>query len=106
MAKRYTLRNGESSFDGINPASVKYCGILECGYHNNKEGNGCVVCGKFTHYSLHRRYKFNKNIENAEDVDRAWLCSNECAKAMVFRNMFGLTLPFEVAEQVINWTGK
>jgi hypothetical protein len=106
MPKRYTLKNGESSFDGLHPASVKYCGTLECGYHNNKGYEGCVMCGKFTHYSLHRRYKFSKNLETQEKVDRLWLCSDECAQAMVFRNTFDMVLPWDVSEQILAWKGK
>lgn len=101
MARRYMLPNGESSFDGIHPASVRYCGEVEFGYHNNKNCEGCVNCGKFTHYSIHRRYKFSKNLETNERCDRLWICSNKCFQNVVFRNTFDLVLPWEVSEKVL-----
>lgn len=106
MPKRYILKNGKSSFDGIHPASVTYCGVIEAGYHNNKDGEGCVMCGEFTNYSLHRRYKFSRNLETNEKVDRLWLCSSACCQAMVFRNTFDMIIPWEVSEQVLSWKGK
>lgn len=105
MAKRYTLKNGESSFDGIHPATKEFCGVA-FGFHNNKEYEGCANCGKFTHYAIHRRYKFSKNLETNERVDRLWACSNECFRNIVFRNTFDLVLPWEVSESVINWRSK
>lgn len=102
MAKRYTLRSGESSFDGIHPATKEFCGVA-FGYHNLTHNSRCAECDKTTNYAIHRRYKFSRNLEKNEKVERLWCCSNECFKIIVFKNMFDLVLPFSVSEAVLSW---
>jgi hypothetical protein len=102
MAHRYTLANGESSFDGIHPASIELCGIA-FGYHNLKPESRCALCKKPTHYSIHRRYKFSRNLETKQQVNRLWCCSEICFKQIIFRRMFDLVIPFDVVESIINW---
>lgn len=105
MAKRYTLPTGESSFDGIHPASIELCGI-SFGYHNMRSDSRCALCKKPTHYSIHRRYKFSKNLETKQQVNRLYCCSEICFKQVIFRRMFDLILPFEIVESIINWPDK
>jgi hypothetical protein len=105
MAQRYTLENGESSFNGVDPASKDFCGIT-FGYHNWKSDSYCALCKKPTNYSIHRRYKFSKNLETKQQVKRLWCCSEICFKQIIFRRMFDLIMPFEIVESIINWPEK
>jgi hypothetical protein len=116
MARTLTTKEGEPSWDGINPKLKKFCGYL-FGYH--KEENPCRCCGKYTHYALHRRYKWTSNLEHAisketsshntwftsekeyDYKDRPWCCSDACFKKMVFEHTFDCIIPYEEAEKIL-----
>lgn len=112
MSRSLVTAKGEPSWDGIHPKLKKYCGYL-FGYH--KEENPCRCCGKWTHYALHRRYKWTGNLENAimkeegkpnwwarTDADtRPWCCSDACFKKMVFEHTFDCIIPYDEAEKIL-----
>jgi hypothetical protein len=90
-------KTGEPSWDGIHPKLKRFAGYL-FGYH--KEEEKCLCCGNFTHYALHRKYKWTSDLEKAER-DRPWCCSEGCFKKLVFNHTFDVVVPFEEAEKII-----
>lgn len=97
MPRNLYTKNGEPSFDGINPKLKKFCGYL-FGYH--KEENACLSCGRYTHYALHRRYPWTNNVERVEK-DRPWCCSDECFKKLAFGHTFDCVIPYSEAEKIL-----
>lgn len=114
MARNLVTPDGSPSFDGVHPKLKKYSGYL-FGYH--KEEHQCRCCGKFTHYALHRRYKWVAGLEKDlskktssywyttqreyDMKDRPWCCSDDCFKKMVFEKMFDCIIPAEEAEKIL-----
>ena len=106
MARRYVLADGSSSFNGYDPASKTFCGY-QFGWHNDYGKCARPDCRTFSHYSLHKRYKFSVKLENScggvdynHDVKRLWICSDDCFKRLILAEMFECNVPPEVAEKV------
>jgi hypothetical protein len=94
-------KDGQPSFNGIDPKLIKFCGYA-FGWH--KKNATCLKCNNNTHYSLHRRYKFTANIERVSDIDRIWCCSEECFKAIIFEQLFNFTMEPEEAHKILGLT--
>lgn len=94
-------KDGQPSFNGIDPKIKKFCDYA-FGWH--KKNATCLKCNNFTHYSLHRRYKFTANIERVSDIDRIWCCSEECFKAIIFEQLFNFTMEPEEAHKILGLT--
>ena len=94
-------KDGEPSFNGIDPKLKRYCGYL-FGWH--KKNTTCLKCNNYTHYSLHRKYKFTANIERVSSIDRIWCCSEECFKSIILEQLFNFTIPPEEAHKILGLT--
>ena len=94
-------KNGEPSFNGIDPKLKRYCGYL-FGWH--KKNAQCLKCNNYSHYSLHRKYKFTANIESVSKIDRIWCCSEDCFKAIILEQLFNFTIPPEEAHKILGLT--
>lgn len=110
MRRNLFTMKGEPSFNGIDP-KTKTWGNHEFGWHHD-EGL-CVSCNKkYTHYALHRRYKFTRFIEKYEEQikekwleeGRLWCCGEACWKRIVWENIMEQNIPLENAEKAL--TGK
>lgn len=107
----------KESFDGIHPKLITFGGV-QFGYH--KSPGQCKHCGNYSHFSLHRRYKWTPNFEKFAtqiedklhitvptynwrsklpdaDTTRLWICSDDCIKQIMFQGMFELAIPANVA---------
>lgn len=99
MPRNLKTRNGEPSFDGINPKLKRFGGLL-FGWHKDYEP--CIYCHNWTSYALHRRYKFTPRFEShMAKSDRLWCCSDDCFKRATLERMFDLAIPYEVSSKIV-----
>lgn len=103
---RYTA-DGQPSWDGIHPKLKSFCGY-QFGYHKETHQCAGLNCNKWTHYSLHKRYKFSVNLEKANGeydwrhkTDRLYICSDQCFSNLILSQMCTIDIPPDVAMNII-----